>query len=71
VACLVDMDEHVISFTLNGQDVSIGTDRVFSGEGFCLVMTCMHVCHSNDIDSVNEHKYITSIHTWFAFDKTY
>jgi hypothetical protein len=34
VGCLVDMDENVISFTLNGEGESIGMGRAFSGEGF-------------------------------------
>jgi hypothetical protein len=34
VGCLVDMDEHIISFTLNGEGESIGMGRAFSGEGF-------------------------------------
>jgi hypothetical protein len=34
VGCLVDMDAHVVSFTLNGQGESIGMGVAFSGEGF-------------------------------------
>jgi hypothetical protein len=34
VGCLVDMDEHIVSFTLNGEGESIGMGRAFSGEGF-------------------------------------
>lgn len=34
VGCLVDMDESIISFTLNGEGESIGMGRAFSGEGF-------------------------------------
>ena len=34
VGCLVDMDDRVVSFTLNGEDESIGMGKAFSGEGF-------------------------------------
>jgi len=34
VGCLVDMDEKVVSFTLNGQGESIGMGVAFTGEGF-------------------------------------
>ena len=34
MGCLVDMDDRVVSFTLNGEDESIGMGKAFSGEGF-------------------------------------
>ncbi|KAL3944031.1 MAG: hypothetical protein SGBAC_001899 [Bacillariaceae sp.] len=34
IGCLVDMDDHVISFTLNGRAEEIGMGVAFSGEGF-------------------------------------
>lgn len=34
VGCLVDMDEHVLSFTLNGRGEEIGMGKAFSGSGF-------------------------------------
>jgi len=34
VGCLVDMDENMISFTLNGKGEEIGMGVAFSGEGF-------------------------------------
>jgi len=34
IGCLVDMDEHIISFTLNGRAEEIGMGVAFSGEGF-------------------------------------
>jgi len=34
VGCLVDLDEKVVSFTLNGKGESIGMGVAFSGEGF-------------------------------------
>jgi hypothetical protein len=34
IGCFVDMDERVVSFTLNGQAESVGMGVAFSGEGF-------------------------------------
>lgn len=34
VGCLVDLDEHIVSFTLNGQAEEIGMGVAFSGNGF-------------------------------------
>jgi hypothetical protein len=34
VGCLVDMDEGIVSFTLNGKDEEIGMGVAFSGQGF-------------------------------------
>jgi SPRY domain/UBA/TS-N domain len=34
VGCLVDMDERIVSFTLNGYAESIGMGAAFTGEGF-------------------------------------
>jgi hypothetical protein len=34
VGCLVDMDEHIVSFTLNGRGQEIGMGVAFSGLGF-------------------------------------
>ena len=34
MGCLVDMDEHVVSFTLNGRGEEIGMGVAFSGQGF-------------------------------------
>ena len=34
IGCLVDLDEHVVTFTLNGQAEEIGMGVAFSGQGF-------------------------------------
>lgn len=34
IGCLVDMDDHVVSFTLNGKAEEVGMGVAFSGQGF-------------------------------------
>ena len=34
IGCMVDMDEHIVSFTLNGRAEEIGMGVAFSGQGF-------------------------------------
>ena len=34
MGCMVDMDNHVVSFTLNGRADEVGMGVAFSGEGF-------------------------------------